>query len=450
MAAMLSLLSACDDKSACDDCTGCCQDGQCVEGTIDIACGTGGMNCITCPTGQRCQLGQCVNAQAISCGTTGCVDSTGGCQPGFTPQACGTGGGSCQVCGAGQQCRNGICQDPCSFASCPSGCCDSGGNCITSVSALSCGTNGSSCQSCGSGSCVAGQCSTGSGSGCSDCGSGCCTQNQCVPGTTSLACGVGGGTCAVCSAGQACVSGICSNVSVCNSTNCSGCCDASGRCVELFAQGGNTCGSRGAACHSCSGGETCVQGQCSADQECFRRCPVGCCTPSGQCIAINQQSKSTCGKDGSQCGSCSGACLDGVCLSENPRWNMRVLSLLVEDTNQGLPWDGDFVSSGPLPDVKVEARLDNEFLYQALMSSAVTDSAMPIVTDSNAVSWTRPEVDLITQTVQIRVFDQDGISNDEIGVCELEVSITVLESGTWSLFSCATNVKQIDLEFSRQ
>jgi hypothetical protein len=98
-------------SSGCGSCAGCCLQGTCQTGDSPGACGSGGMECQTCVTGQQCVSGQCVNTQPSCsfancpsgcCGSSGCVDPP-------TDNQCGTGGASCQACVGGQVCRQGQC-----------------------------------------------------------------------------------------------------------------------------------------------------------------------------------------------------------------------------------------------------------------------------------------------------------------------------------------------------
>jgi hypothetical protein len=92
------------------DCLGCCLGGACMPGNETQACGTGGVLCAVCQSGEGCQGGSCVPE---ACGPTtcpGCCDSSGQCQSGGTEAACGSGGADCAACTGTDLCIQGGCQ----------------------------------------------------------------------------------------------------------------------------------------------------------------------------------------------------------------------------------------------------------------------------------------------------------------------------------------------------
>ncbi|MBW2733501.1 MAG: hypothetical protein JRH20_14030 [Deltaproteobacteria bacterium] len=98
-------------SNSCPLCEGCCQNGQCMPGTMTTACGIGGLPCHACFTGQSCINGTCIN-QTSTCSTScnGCCTSTGTCiNPGTTAN-CGISGLPCTSCTAEQTCEGGACR----------------------------------------------------------------------------------------------------------------------------------------------------------------------------------------------------------------------------------------------------------------------------------------------------------------------------------------------------
>jgi hypothetical protein len=159
----------------------------------------------------------------------------------------------------------------CSPANCRSGCCNADGFCVDPPTADSCGGHGSSCRSCGGGMCFG-------TAGCvlnqatceqSNCG-GCCIGSSrniigCFEGTFGIMCGHGAGPCTVCAPNEVCRplgvgrGGYCQANTVCDPTNCAGC------CVENICATGDqnqACGYGGVACALCGAGGTCVSNQC--------------------------------------------------------------------------------------------------------------------------------------------------------------------------------------------
>ncbi len=99
-----------------------CQAGACV----------GGCDGVTCPHGQQCELGVCVDPCAnVTCKNAVCVEgacvTSCACQPCASGQVCASNGAcvdnGCETvtCPTGQFCRGGSCIDACDGAMCPGG-----------------------------------------------------------------------------------------------------------------------------------------------------------------------------------------------------------------------------------------------------------------------------------------------------------------------------------------
>lgn len=223
-------------------CGGCCDGNTCFTGRVDLACGSDGAPCRSCPGGQLCVAaglgGACVNGGGAAGG-----GSAGGSIAG------GTAGGAIGACNA---------------ATCPQGCCV-GGACQTPPNSARCGTGGQTCTNCQSGNtCVSGSCQP--CNGCVDLATG-----TCLVGTANDKCGQGGQFCSNCAVSSAtCSNRTCvGNMSGCNASTCaSGCCNPStGTCVPRSQQTAQQCG-QGAA------GAVCVA------------CPSGSCdTAAGACVS---------------------------------------------------------------------------------------------------------------------------------------------------------------------
>ncbi len=96
------------------NCNGCClENGTCLPGTADGACGAGGALCRIC-TGS-------IGCRNQTCAPFPCETSCDGCcrgdvcigQAGVNDLACGTGGAACQTCDItqGSHCESGVCTD---------------------------------------------------------------------------------------------------------------------------------------------------------------------------------------------------------------------------------------------------------------------------------------------------------------------------------------------------
>jgi hypothetical protein len=209
---------------------GCCDDtGTCQPGNVTSLCGSFGKACINCQQVQMScdpNLQQCVTT-ACAPGCLGCCEN-GTCVPGTADSACGTGGSTCSNCAtSGQSCAfdpfgGGLCEAPGCGATTCAGCCSAGG-CLTGTSPTACGNSGDACVTCAASGeqCVAlpgtaggGLCTT---SACNALSCfGCCDGNGlCETGTAGSACGTDGATCAICASGNACVDGICEQAASC-------------------------------------------------------------------------------------------------------------------------------------------------------------------------------------------------------------------------------------------
>ena len=191
----------------------------------------GAQSCVNCPgSATSCQNGQCQPTCSPQTCRNGCCDATGKCQPGNQTQACGTGGVPCVGCQTGQFCcstpacdeidRRGQCA--CGIDSCPDGCCEDFTTCRPGTTNEFCGLGGLECLTCNPN---AGEVCAEIGSGedaerlciCTPetCPNGCCSGGPGEPGSClanqAPQCGIGGALCQ-----------LCDNSSVCN---------AQGQCV---------------------------------------------------------------------------------------------------------------------------------------------------------------------------------------------------------------------------
>jgi hypothetical protein len=98
-------------------CGGCCAGNVCLPGTSDDACGGNGITCETCSATQDCayiidagygtfRCSLVALCDPITC--DGCCDGLV-CAVGTQDVACGTGGGACVTCPSGQSCVSGAC-----------------------------------------------------------------------------------------------------------------------------------------------------------------------------------------------------------------------------------------------------------------------------------------------------------------------------------------------------
>ena len=411
--------------------SGCCDaNGMCQVGTDPSACGSGGVACAMCATGQAC-TGQACSCDGNGGCVTGCCTTTGQCVTSST-MSCGLAGAACVACASGQECgAQGKCV--CDASSCPNGCC-SGDTCVPYVTedATKCGVGGAACAACGANQAcnAAGACTCTPAS----CPNGCCSGNTCVLTATqsTTMCGTGGNACGACAGGQACSAGACS----CGGTSCTGCCN-SGSCEGYASQSVTSCGASGAVCSGCSLANAtpgCASGVCtlSSCQTGFgncdsnaangcetnlntsttycgacgagHACPTGGSCTNGVCACPGGQTNcsGTCtntqGADAANCGSCGHGCLGGTCSGGVcQRWtvaNASVTSspacIAADATN--LYWGDDGLNSVlQIPVTQPGATpttLSHNTLFVAFQGLVVSGSTLAFTTDNSAILTT--------------------------------------------------------------
>jgi hypothetical protein len=209
-----------------------------------------------------------------SCGPTNCPF---GCCSGDTfcvfppspPTYCGGHGSQCVPCAGGGYYPDAAC----SPANCAAGCCNGLGLCVEPPTDQQCGVHGVSCFECpNGGACLGGLMCVYPVSNCgpSNC-SGCCNNlpnngGECIDGTHGPLCGSGGGSCTACMPDEQCRpigfdgGGYCQANTMCDPSNCTGCC-----VNDICAQGtqNQACGYGGVACATCGSGSSCYNGSCT-------------------------------------------------------------------------------------------------------------------------------------------------------------------------------------------
>jgi hypothetical protein len=319
------------------NCAGCCTANVCLPGTSPSNCGSHGLACAQCSgSGTTCAAAitggaACVGSgrgdggSGVGCAPSscpGCCDSNGQCQDSLLIGACGTMGFACSFCLPGQACNSGQCQTTpgCGPANC-FGCCQ-GDTCLGGTDQAACGTSGEACQACSSNVCTAvgaksgGQCESSQGCG-PPCG--CCSDFWCKPGNTNSYCAGPSDAgvvnpCSTCSG--SCATGVCVGT-VCNWSNCRGCCMPDGTCW-LGGRDSAHCGNSGNLCVNCGDGYACDNQSFPIGPICIVTCsPANCqgCCVGGICSTGTDPS--SCGVGGARCVECANgqSCVDGACLT---------------------------------------------------------------------------------------------------------------------------------------
>lgn len=249
--------------------------------------------------------------------------------------------------------------------------------------------------------------STGSNPTDESCDTGCLLGGSCMPGTSPSACGTGGNLCLICDAGQICLNGSClepgstGGTSGCNASNCSGCCNANGKCVEFDQQYDQFCGNSGESCQQCASGQLCQHGVCGS---------------------------------GSKFG----------------RWKVRVISAEVDST---LKWEKDGPNKDQ-PDLFVKVTLlatgeKKQTKVKENSFSATFDQDLFTVDEDVLTDW---------EGIQVQVKDEDdwGVNiglglpsvsdgeDDVIGTCNVAITPTKLWQKKLTLGPCSASQGEID------
>lgn len=282
---------------------GCCDlQGNCVGGTDDVACGTGGGACASCTTaGQICHQQACETPPACSqgetlecgnCGTRIC-DANGAYGPCQGEGACSAGasesGASCGNCGTLQRTCNTLCDwDPWTCTSegvCSVGSIDTGS---------SCGNGGHQERTCQS------DCTWGSYT--------CEGEGVCTPSTTETggSCGNCGTLQRTCDASGSWGSWICTGEGVCQATttetggSCGYCGHQERTCQSDCSWSSYTCTGEGV----CSPGTTSTGSSCCYDANYVQTCTSQCTWGASVCEGNTSCSVTghlTCGEHGDPC-----------------------------------------------------------------------------------------------------------------------------------------------------
>lgn len=160
-----------------------------------------------------------------------------------------------------------------------------------------------------------------------------CGTSRCVTGqSVSCACvdgKMGAQTCMADGTYGGCQCGVAS----CNSSNCPGCCDATGVCLSGAIS--SACGRSANLCVACGSGQSCEQGACvtsgqgggsggtgggsgSGGGGSAIDCGFGNCSQNGNCLqSVENRVGGACGANNSVCASCTSSqhCVSGSCVA---------------------------------------------------------------------------------------------------------------------------------------
>ena len=321
---------------------------------------------------------------------------------------------------------------------------------------------------------------------------GCLDGATCVDGSSPDACGGGGEACSVCSDGWLCADGECIAPPTCDSTNCEGCCDASGQCRS----GDNeaACGSVGMACATCEGtesclagactkpcaetcggccdGETCLagntDGSCGANGAACMNCGVGsACDDSGQCVATScsdscagccsgmtcepGNTAAACGSGGESCEACgtNRTCSAGGCVVDPAsRWEFVLVSGEVPTVDeQGQPWD---VIGLPDPVVNFEVTDPGTGVAYRATSSIAQDDATPTWNESLVTNVPAAAFQMITFDIADSDFDLDDPICAVIADVSDPAQFQALFDGATYSVDCVNGSLQARIDFRLQ
>jgi hypothetical protein len=374
------------------NCTGCCLGSQCRKGDEAAACGTAGLNCVSCPDGESCVAGQCLVASG-KCNATNCPDGCckgDQCVSGKVDDACGQGGRVCVDCGSSSKCIK-----------------------LPPSSTFRCDCDPATCP-------------------------GCCEAGVCKPGNDRAACGKGGDACKACKGNEICSSSTrtCKETSGCDPSNCSGCCDGP-ECRSGLAN--ENCGVGGSACKTCGASENCTKGICNDPASCGPGSCSGCCAGSS---CQSGKSRTQCGGNGGLCTACADheKCVapTGCELDNDKLWGITVGKATL-DPNKG--WDTWPANSAP--DVYIEIEI-----------GTVTAKTSQKDNEYNPV-WNEyigkiKAGTLLNVPLEVKILDNDSPFGPEtIGSCNVTIPLNVLISGNDAFINaCGTYVTKLTFKFT--
>jgi hypothetical protein len=211
----------------------------------------------------------------------------------------------------------------------------------------------------------------------------------------------------------------------CAPGQCTGCCMGTA-CLE--GKSAAACGFGGNPCQTCPTG-TCLNGSCQGTPCSATSCATGCCDSLGACQQVS--SATACGVGGASCKKCDTEqeCTNGSCI---PKGSANYKVTLV---------------SAMMPAECGSYDNCDTFIILTVGSSQITsstkdDTATPVW---NELLLTASQADLL-KSFSVQVFDNDYVSNDDMGQCSPKITTTNLSSGKL-VTNCGNVVKDLTFEF---
>jgi C2 domain len=198
----------------------------------------------------------------------------------------------------------------------------------------------------------------------------------------------------------------------CDTSNCPGCCDATGACVPGDAQA--ACGHAGKTCSACDAATACTDGVCIATA-CKATC-LGCCGADG---CAEGKSVSACGSSGATCQVCGTgrACNGGCKVDPDSLWDVFAVKGEVAAKNaSGGAWDpfnGD-------PDPAIEITVQNKSGKSGNINGTFTPTwNQTVIADAKAFE--------IIGLFNLKAIDDDPVGDDIMGTCTVKLDDTYFD-----------------------
>ncbi len=257
---------------------------------------------------------------------------------------------------------------------------------------------------------------------------GCCRDDLCLVGDAKDACGTRGAACETCSGTSTCEASACK--APCGPDNCTGCCE-NNVCVEGFAK--EACGRAGASCQKCGAAFVCAEQTC-VDTSCKATC-AGCCSGS---TCLGGGSATACGKAGNACvdcgkgRTCSGTAQGTCALDPTALFDVTVTSAsLPLRSKSGGAWD--FYENLPDPYAKA---------YSSLGTTSHSGTTATI-SDTTSPQWTVPVLTAVParellNSFSVEVWDDDYDFDDFVGGCAIRLDASMFDGAVRSVSCPAT------------
>jgi hypothetical protein len=198
----------------------------------------------------------------------------------------------------------------------------------------------------------------------------------------------------------------------CDTSNCPGCCDATGACVKGDAQA--ACGQGGKACSACDATTACTDGVCIATS-CKATC-LGCCGAKG---CEEGKTIAACGSSGATCQACgTGRTCNGSCkVDPDSLWDVyAVKGEFAAKKANGSAWDPFNGDPDPAMEVTVQNHTGKTSSINGTFTPTWNETVIP-----GAKAFE------ILALFNLKAIDNDPAGDDIMGTCTAKLDDTYFD-----------------------